>query len=268
MVIEWKQKIARRKDMFQIERQKQILDLVNSAHKANTAELSRKLQVSPVTIRRDIESLAKQGLVVKTHGGVVSITQSPLHEIPYSIKADQNLQAKRAIGMRAASIIEDGDIIILDSGSTTLEIAKNITQQHITVVTDDIKIAMELAGKANITTIMCGGTLIDSVYTLSGPTAISFFKTLHVNKTFLGCDAVDVDFGISDRSYEEVNVKREMIRAADQTIAVIDHTKFNKKVFCYLCTPSVIDILVTDQIDDRYLKYFKDHDARIMLAAN
>lgn len=250
--------------MFQIERQEQILEYINQAQKANTTELARKFNVSKVTIRRDIEALAASGLIVKTHGGAVATNTSLIHEIPYSYKAERNQSAKKSIGIAASRYINDGDIIILDSGSTTLEIAKNITQKNITVVTDDIKIAMELSGKSNVTVIVCGGTLSDPVYTLTGNVAVDFFSRLHVNKVFLGCDAVDLDFGISNRTYGEVYIKTAMIEAADEIIMVTDNSKLDRKVFCHLCDISVIDKLIINQIDERNRRGFLEKGVEII----
>ena len=251
--------------MFQIERQNNILEYINSAHKATTNELAEKFNVSKVTIRRDIDTIAEQGLIAKTDGGAVALTNGSLHEIPYSVKSEHNQSAKKKIGKTAASLIEDGDIIILDSGSTTLEIAKNITQKNITVVTNDIKIAMELSGKPNIKLMVCGGTLINPVYTLTGLATIDFFSTLHVNKTFLGCDAMDLEFGISNRTYEEVNIKRAMMKAGDVNIMCADDSKLDKKVFCHLSGFEVLDIIIINRIDERYKKMFEDKNVKVIL---
>ena len=251
--------------MFQIERQEQIINYINQAQKANTNELAKKFNVSAVTIRRDIDMLAADGRIIKTHGGAVAVTQSLKAEIPYSLKAEHNQDAKRRIGVTAAKYINDGDIIILDSGSTTLEIAKNISQKNVTVVTDDIKIAMELSCKENITVIVCGGTLSDPVYTLTGNNATDFFSRLHVNKTFLGCDAVDLDFGVSNRTYEEVDIKSAMIQAADEIIMVTDNSKLDKKVFCHLCDISAINKLIINTIDERNRRGFTEKGVEIVL---
>lgn len=253
--------------MFQIERQDEILEYINRAHKANTNELAEYFNVSKVTIRRDIDALASQGLLIKTHGGAVSVTKTQLHEIPYAFKAERNQDIKKCIGNVAASLIEDGDIIILDSGSTTLEIAKNIQQKRVTVVTDDIKIAMELSNKDNVTVIVCGGTLSDPVYTLTGNIAVDFFSRLHVNKTFLGCDAIDLEFGISNRTYEEVDIKSAMMRAADEIIMVTDNSKLDRKVFCYLCDISAIDKLIINEIDEKNRKGFTEKGVELIVTS-
>ncbi|MDR2553208.1 MAG: DeoR/GlpR family DNA-binding transcription regulator, partial [Treponema sp.] len=229
--------------MFQIERQEKILTYITESKKANTGELASIFAVSKVTIRRDIDMLAGQGLLIKTHGGAVSIKGTLLREIPFYVKAGVNADSKKAIGAAAARLIENGDIVILDSGSTTLEIAKHITKNDITVITNDIKVAMELTGKSGVQVVVSGGTLDSSVYTLLGAVSSGFFKNIRANKTFLGCDAVDMEFGVSDRTFESVNVKRAMIHAADEVIMVTDSSKLNKRVFTHLCDISEINKL-------------------------
>ncbi|MDR2110147.1 MAG: DeoR/GlpR family DNA-binding transcription regulator [Spirochaetaceae bacterium] len=253
--------------MFQIERQEKILRYINDAKKANTGQLAREFNVSKVTIRRDIDVLAQKGLLFKAHGGAVSSSSTFLHEIPYSDKAVVNSAAKKAIGLTAAKMIEDGDIIILDAGSTTLEIAKNIKKDNITVLTNDLKIAMELTNKPNIHVMVSGGNLTSSVYTLTGNISVDFFKKIHVNKTFLGCDAVDIEFGISNRTYEEIDIKLAMIKAADEVIMVTDNSKLGKKVFAYLCDVSAINKLVINKIDDGDSKAFTEKGVELIITA-
>jgi DeoR/GlpR family transcriptional regulator of sugar metabolism len=250
--------------MFQIERQEKILRFINESQKANTDELANAFSVSKVTIRRDIDLLASKGLLLKTHGGAVSVKWSFIREIPFSAKAEINLSAKKAIGIAAAQLIENGEIIILDSGSTTLEIAKCINNTDVTVLTNDIKIAMELAAKPNVHVIVSGGNLDSTVFSLIGSIPINFFKDIHVNKTFLGCDAVDLKFGISDRSFESCVVKRAMMQAADEVIMVTDSSKLNKRVFTHICDISAINKLIIDEIDEQDKKAYIEKGVKII----
>lgn len=252
--------------MFQIERQEKILYYIQQHQKANTDQLANQFQVSRVTVRRDIDALAAKGLIIKTHGGAVAVTNSLLHEIPYAYKVEQHLKEKKLIGQTAARYIQDYDIIILDSGSTTLELAKNITQKDITVVTNDIQIAMELSSKSNVTVNVCGGTLHRPVYTLIGSASAAFFTRFHVNKAFIGCDALDVDFGVSNRTSEEVDTKIAMINAADEVIMITDDSKLDKKVFCHLCDISAIDKLIVNRIDERNYKRITEKGVEVIVA--
>ncbi len=249
--------------MFQIERQNKILNHLNMAQKANTEELASIFDVSKVTIRRDIDALAEKGLLIKTHGGAIAIKNTLLNEIPYSTRNESNREEKEKIGIMAADLIEDGDTIILDSGSTTLEIAKNIKQKNVTIITNDVSIVMELSHTKN-KIIVCGGSLNSPAFSLIGNEAVEFFKKIHVNKTFLGCDALDLDFGVSNRTFDEVNIKRAMIRAAEKVIIVTDNSKLDKKVFCHLCDVSVFDTIVINDIDERYRKLFTEKDVNVI----
>lgn len=253
--------------MFQIERQNQILQYINQVKKANTDQLAKEFEVSKVTIRRDIDLLAQKGLILKTHGGAVALTNTLLYEIPYSGKIVVNVESKREIGIAASKLIEDGDIIILDSGSTTLEIAKRINKKNVTVLTNDIKITTELAPKPNIHVMVCGGHLNGSLYTLTGNTSIDYFKRIHANKTFLGCDAMDIEFGVSNRTYEEVDIKLAMMKAADKVIMVTDHNKLDRRVFVHLCDISEIDTLVIDDIDEKNKKAFSERGVELIITS-
>jgi DeoR family fructose operon transcriptional repressor len=250
--------------MFQIERQEKILRFINESKKANTDELANAFSVSKVTIRRDIDLLASKGLLLKTHGGAVSVRGSFVREIPFSAKAEINSSAKKAIGIAAAQLIENGEIIILDSGSTTLEIAKHIHNTDVTVLTNDIKIAMELAAKPDVHVMVSGGNLDGTVFSLIGSNSINFFKDIHVNKTFLGCDAVDLKFGISDRSFESCDVKRAMMQAADEVIMVTDSSKLNKRVFTHICDISAINKLIIDEIDEQNKKAYIEKGIKVI----
>ena len=253
--------------MFLVERQERIVQYINNHQKANTDQLAKEFDVSEVTIRRDIDALANKGLLVKTHGGAVSISNSLLsYEIPHSMKSEINAAAKKKIGAAGAGFIKDGDIIILDAGSTTLEVAKAITAKNVTVLTNDIQIALELSHKKDITVIVSGGKLLGSVYSLSGNQTIEFFSKTHVNRTILGCDALDASFGVSNRTMEESSVKAAMIAAADEVIMVTDSSKFNKKVFQYVCSLKDIDKIITNQLDDITAAALSSNNVEIILA--
>jgi len=252
--------------MFQEERVKKISDFINNETRASVVELSEKFGVSKVTIRRDLDILAGEKLIVKTHGGAIPMEEKLSYEIPYRTKSSLNKAEKQKIGREAATLIKDNDIIILDSGSTTLEIAKRITQKNVTVVTNDINIAMEIAINPNIELIVIGGTLIKGVFTLIGDTTLESFKKIYVNKTFMGCDALDLEFGISNRQLSECKIKLAMIDAAIEVIMVCDRSKFNKKVSFHLCDVAKINKIVTNDIDDKYSHALSEKKIEVTVA--
>lgn len=257
--------------MFQLERIEEILQYINNNNRANIAELSKKFEVSDVTIRRDLDVLTERGAIIKTHGGAMSLQNKFSYDIPYLNKCRINTSAKKKIGKKAAELIKDNDIIIIDSGSTTVEVAKNISQKNVTVITHDINIAMEIAHLQNrmlnfIKLIVVGGMLEQGVYTLVGGTTTDFYKNVHVNKAFLGCDALDLDFGISDRSLQEVEIKKAIRQAAEEAILVADYSKLNKKVLYSLFSISELNKIVIESIDDTYQQAFREENIDIVIA--
>ncbi len=237
--------------MFQQERQKKVLDYVNARKKVTTTELSEKFDTSVVTIRADITALDKKGLVEKVRGGAIAVTERFNVEIPVSSKARKNAADKRVVGRLAASQVEDDDIIILDTGTTTMEIARSLPKfRNLTVITNDIQIASYLAANAwpGLNLLVAGGTLEAKTFSLLGLETLDFYKKLKVNKVFLGCDAVSAETGVSNRTLIEADIKAAMIRCADRVYAVVDGSKIGKTVFARVCDIGDIDVLITNRI--------------------
>lgn len=253
--------------MFRQERQEKILQYINTHKSAKAQELATLFKTSVVTIRSDITELDSSGLVVKVHGGAIAITDRYNLEIPSRSKARQSSLAKRTIGRVAADMIEENDIIILDSGSTTLEVAKAIRGKCVTVITTDLQIGAMLAAsnRGNITLIITGGTVAPSTYTQSGLETLNFVRRLRVNKLFLGCDAIDPRKGVSNRTLLEADIKAALIDAADEVIAVVDSTKHNREVFMHVCDTSKLDVLITDKITRQNLELFEKAGVRVIL---
>ncbi len=252
--------------MFQEERIKKIYNYLQKEKRAKVKELSETFGVSKVTIRRDLDGLLGEGLIIKTHGGAMITEEKLSYEIPFKTKANISKDEKQKIGYESAKLIQDNDTIIIDSGSTTLEIAKRIDKKNITVITNDINIAMEVTHKQNVELIVAGGILKKGVYTLVSVDAIQFFKNISVNKTFLGCDAIDIDFGISNYIFNESKMKLAMVDAAQEVIIVCDKNKFDKKVAYKVCDIVRANKIVTDDIEDKYLDFFKKKKIEVILA--
>lgn len=234
--------------MFLEERQIKMLEYINEKQKVSTKKLSEVFKTSVVTIRKDINELYKRGLVLTVHGGVLAYSDKLNLEIPSNEKARLNIEDKKAIGRLAAELIENNDVIILDSGSTTYEVGLAIGKKKVTVITNDIKIAFSLANKPNITLVMPGGTTEKNLYTLCGIETINFFRNIRADKLFLGCDAIDFKTGITNRTLLEIGAKRAMIDVSKKVIAVADKSKHDKEVFAHLCDINEIDVLVTNSI--------------------
>jgi len=229
------------------DRQQQILAYLEQNKTARVKELSDLLGVSEMTIRRDLQVLDQKRLLIKTHGGAVQVERPLSQEVPYDRKLHHRIDEKRRIAAAAAKMVSDGDTILLDAGSTTLAMAQALTGlTRVTVITNDVQIALQLAHKPGISLVVAGGMMHDDVYTLMGPSTEGFLNSIHVDKTFLGADGVDLKAGVTNRTLLEVSVKQAMIRAAREPILLCDSGKFGHRVFAKVCDLDQISTIITD----------------------
>ena len=244
--------------MYQEERQNWILNYVNQHKKASIQELSQLTETSVVTIRADLYALQKKGLLVKTHGGVLANSYHMNDVIPSDVKFQKQINEKRKVAKMALKYIQDGDVLILDSGSTILELARQIEASHLTVVTNDLQIALELAKKPGIDVTVSGGTLIPGVYTLAGYETVEFYRKIRVEKLFMSCDAIDAEFGISNRDKREIAIKQAMIQAAKEVTVLADHSKLHDTVFMQVTGFDKVHRLIIDDIDEQDKKHLQE----------
>jgi len=228
-----------------------ILSNLQQSGSVAVEELSERLDVSLVTIRRDLDVLEQQGLLRRTHGGAVSI--EPLFYEPF--KNDRSFQAqverfaqeKRRIGRAAANLIERGETIALTPGTTTTEVIRGLPlNQEITVVTNTVNVAMELSKRKDLKIFVTGGHLHGDWFSLVGPTAVHSLSQLLITTVFLGADGMDAKWGLSCFSPDEAHLNSEMVTHARRRIAVVDHSKFGVVAGWRICQTSDLDILVTD----------------------
>jgi DeoR/GlpR family transcriptional regulator of sugar metabolism len=249
--------------MLQAERQTNIFKLIKEKSFLTIKEFEDIFHVSSITIRRDLKELSKQGLIKQVHGGAADITSlSTSFEPLYKTKLYLNFEKKEAIAKKAVEFIDSGETIILDSGTTTLQIAiklKNKRFKDVGIVTNDIKIADELCTAEHLEVIVLGGILRKFLYTLFGSFTIDFLEQIKVNKFFLAADAISKENGISNANIEEVSIKKLMIQNSQNVILVADSTKFNTDAFCRVCGWEKINSIITDdKISDDYIKFFKE----------
>jgi len=234
--------------MLTEERRNSILQKINENHFVEVNDLAAEFGVTEVTIRRDLDSLDKEGLCIRKHGGAISTKSGVTLEMPYSIKRHQMVNEKNRIAQYAINLINDDDTFILDAGSTTYALALLLkTKARITVVTNDLMIAVKLAENPKIRLICTGGLVRSSVYSLEGMLTETALNSMRVDKTFLGADAINNNGWVSNVNLQEVPIKRAMIQASDQTILLADSSKFSNKGFIKICELNDIDILITDK---------------------
>ncbi len=233
--------------MLPAQRQARIIQQLQENGFVEISRLCAQFAADRSTIRRDLEQLEVHGAVQRIRGGAIAGPTSGQADIPYKVKRIEHTPAKQAIGRWAASLVRDSEAVLLDSGSTTFQIALALRQRRdISVITNDLNVAMCLAESPRIQLIVTGGILLESVYTLVGPRAVEELSTLHVDRVFLGADAIHHQAGITNITFVEVDVKRAMIAAAREVVVVADSSKFEHRALATVCRLDEIDFIVTD----------------------
>jgi DeoR family fructose operon transcriptional repressor len=230
-----------------VERRAILLSELNENGYIQAAELAQKLNISPITIRRDLSRLEAEGLCIRKRGGAVRSAQSITLELPYQIKQNSYIVEKKRIAEEAVKLVKPGNTIILDAGSTTYSLAHLLSQKRITVVTNDLQIAVKLASNPNINLVCTGGSARLNVFSLHGSQVDAFIRTLRVDITFLGADAIHKDGTVSNVNLEEALLKQAMIQAADRVILLADSSKFNKTSFVKVCNLNDLEMIITDR---------------------
>jgi DeoR/GlpR family transcriptional regulator of sugar metabolism len=231
------------------ERRAAILQELKIHPEITVNELSIFFSVSEVTIRKDLNELKKRNLLTRVRGGAIRLPDASMGgDLEIKDKQLFNYKEKRAIGKLAASLINDNETIMLDSGTTTLEIARNLQRfRNLTIVTNAINIAIELSNYKRFTVILLGGHLRDSSLSIVGPLAESTLKIFYCDKLFLGVDSFNLEKGVSTPNIEEANINQTMMSMSKETIAVFDASKFNKRSFTFIAPVEKIDTVVTDE---------------------
>ncbi len=235
-------------------RRMKILDLIREDGHAKVQDLSRIFKVTDVTIRQDLEILEQMGYVQREHGGAF------LKDVGSFAKTGQlfnqiNIEAKKEIAKKAVALINEGDCIILDSGSTTTEIAKLLLDfRELTVITNALNIALILGENHAINLIVSGGEFKAPTLSLTGQMAADSFKDVHVNKLFLATAGISPDFKLTYPSLSDLVVKTAMIESAEKVYLVADSSKIGVSAFASLGAISLVNALITDSniTDDKF----------------
>lgn len=229
-----------------IERRQEIVLLTEKEGNVSVKQLADTFNISTVTIRNDLNELNRMGLIVRSRGGAVTSNRLT-KELSIKEKHTKNHKVKQKLGEAVAMLIEDGDAIILDSGSTTEEVAHClIGKKELTVMTNGLNIANELAQAEGCDVFITGGRLRKKSMSFYGIHAEDRLKYYNFNKVILGVDGIDIDRGISTHYEPEANFNRAMCHNAEQIIVVTDSSKFGKRSLHSIIKLEAIDVLVTD----------------------
>jgi DeoR family transcriptional regulator, aga operon transcriptional repressor len=228
-----------------------ILERLQHAGEVSVDSLGAEFGVSVVTIRRDLDQLAREGLLQRTHGGAVSI--EPLFYQPFKnnssfqVQFEKMADEKRRIGRAAAALVERGETIALTPATATMEVVRGLPLNHkLTIVTNTVNIAMELSRRKDLDVFVTGGHLRGDWFSLVGPTAIQSVQQILIHTLFIGADGIEGECGITCFNSEEADLNSAMVKLSRRRIAVLDHTKFGVVAGWRICQTSDLHMLITD----------------------
>ena len=233
--------------MLNEERRRSILEMLHRDGRVLVSELARQFRTSQITIRKDLEVLDHQGVIHRTHGGALPLQMGALVDPTLREKEKLHRKEKMRIAMAAAKLVDDGQSVLLDSGTTTTAVARALKDfGKLTVITNATNIASELAG-TNIEVILTGGTLRKNSFSLVGPLAEQTLRQLSADVLFLGVDGFDTKAGLFTPNVLEAQVNRIMVEIASRTIAVCDSSKFGRRSLCNIAPPTAVHQVITDK---------------------
>lgn len=242
-----KTKVGDRPEMLIDERRRHILELIQSQGRALVSDLSEQLNISQITIRKDLDHLQSKGVIQRSHGGALRVQSSALIDPTLQEKQKHNFREKERIAAAAVKMVEEGQCIILDSGTTTTAVAERLKRfKQLTIITNAVNIAAELAG-TDFEVILVGGTMRKNSFSLVGPLAEDNLEEMHADILFLGVDGFDLEVGITTPNFLESRVNRAMVKAARQVVAVCDSSKFSRRSLSRIALPGAIHHVITDQ---------------------
>jgi len=236
--------------MLKTARHREIVELVMQKGEASTADLCEPLGVSEMTIRRDLRELAKEGVLRRVFGGAVS-SLGRSYEPPWQIRSSRNLDAKKAIGQKAAELICDGDSIAFDVGTTTIEVVRALSnRQNLTILTSSLPIANEVVSKfsldSEIRLILTGGVILPTELSMTGAIPQRVYGDLHVDKAFIGIGGVSLEDGLTEYNLEDALVKKALVASAGKIIVLADGSKIGRTTFAAVAPLSRVDTVITD----------------------
>ena len=238
-----------RRLIFTRERRDLIARMVQEHGRAHVSDLSQRMHVSTVTIRKDLEALAAEGRILRAHGGALAITDAAA-EGAFEVRERYQRAEKDRIGAAAATSVIDGESIALDASTTALAIARHLRARggwvHLTVITNGLRIASELAGVPGITVAMPGGFVRWEAMSVVGPLGEGLFGRVNIQRAFMGAAGFTIESGLSDATQEEADIKRLMTTHARHVIGVIDHTKWERAAFATFCSAEELTRIISD----------------------
>ena len=241
--------------MFVEERRREILRRIKEHGQVSVADLSQTFEVSTETIRSDLKKLENEKQLVRTHGGAMSPPASD--SITFFSRIQSQIKEKRIIASIAAGLVRPHDRIFMDASSTSLFLARELVHHNnLTIITDSVRIILELAPNSSIHVICTGGVLRSSSFSLIGPTAVDCVEKFHADIFFCSCTGLSNENGATESDEFEVEVKKTMASRADRRVLILDHTKFGKVGLSRFLSLDQIDMIVTDSWSEQLRRQY------------
>ncbi len=249
-----------------MQRHEIILKIVGKEKHIEVLDLCEQLNVSAVTIRKDLKLLEKKGLLYRTHGGA-SLENPYINEKPVLEKEKISVEEKNGIAEAAAKLITENDSILIASGTTVQALSKFIKPKNkLTVITSSLNVVLHLIHDKNIEILQLGGYIRHSSASVTGSYASQILENVSCSKLFLGVDGIDFDYGLSTTSLEEAQLNQKMSASAQRIIVLADSSKFGKKSFAKICDLSAISEIITDSgISASNIKKLKEKDIKVTI---
>lgn len=228
------------------ERRMQIFDLLKTNETVELNDLAKRFQVSTMTIRRDLQMFERQGLL-QIHCGEAYLLRNSAHEPGFAVKSGQNILQKQNIGRRAAHFVEDGDTIILDCGTTPLQMLPFLGKKHVTVITNSWPSAHFIPGNSNVKLIFAPGEYYEVSAGMTGPLTTDFFTRLHADKAFMGAHGFSIRDGVTEPDIA-FNSKKALMAAAKEHFLLVDSTKYEKTFLTKYADLEAFDHIITDDL--------------------
>ena len=249
------------------ERQKQILALLSKQGRLSVNEIVKQFSISEATARRDLEALTSDGKIQRVHGGAIVAEQAP-PELPILVRENEQLDEKVRIGRMTAELIKDNETVFLGSGTTVLEVAKNLrNHKNLTVITNSLPVINALAGLKEMIVISLGGMLRDSELSFIGHITELALAEIRVDKVVMGTRGISLDHGLTNDYLQETLTDRAILKIGKEVIIVADHTKINRVSTVLLAPLNTMQTFVTDKAADRkFLQSLKKLEVNVLVA--
>jgi DeoR family fructose operon transcriptional repressor len=247
------------------ERRQKVIDLVSERGFIALGDLAKELQTSESTIRRDLDYLGEHGFLKRTHGGAVFLNDTAAGLPALEERSQRELDEKRQIAQAAAKRIRDGDAILLDGGTTTLEVARMLVGRPLQIVTNSLPIANLFAASRETDLVILGGYVYPKTGVALGPLTVKMMDDVHVQQTILSVGGITAK-GLFNSNLLLVETERAMMRCADEVVVVADHTKIGRQALAFLCELPEIDTLIVDDKISAEQRDLVGKDVRVIVA--